>query len=70
MNGRKVALVIIVPALVSSTKPITDASAVPLLTRTRKAAARGRLRVPAVGTSGRLRYTFWFEEPALAWSPD
>ena len=36
MKGRKVALVIIVPALVSSMKPITDASAVPLMTWTRK----------------------------------
>ncbi len=36
VKGRKVALVIIVPAFVSSMKPMTEASAVPLITCTRK----------------------------------
>jgi hypothetical protein len=40
-KGLKVALVIMVPALVISTKPITDASAVPLTTCTRKPTVGG-----------------------------
>ena len=49
MNGRKVAFVIIVPALVSSTKPITDASAVPLITCTRKPTVGGTATRSACG---------------------
>ena len=45
------ALVIIVPALVSSMKPITDASAVPLITCTRKPTVGGTAMRSACGRS-------------------
>ena len=48
-SGLKVALVIMVPALVSSMKPITDARAVPLITCTRKPTVGGTAMRSACG---------------------
>jgi hypothetical protein len=49
VKGAKVTLAIIVPALVSSMKPITDASAVPLTTCTRKPTVGGTAMRSACG---------------------